>query len=29
LTPKFIFVNTFIPEDYKETEKYFAVFAQS
>ena len=29
LTPKFIFVNDFIPKAYKETEKYFALFARN
>jgi hypothetical protein len=29
LTPTFIFVNACIPRVYKETEKYFALFAQN
>ena len=29
MTPKFIFVNACIPKVYKETEKYFALFAQN
>jgi hypothetical protein len=29
LTPTFIFVNAGIPRVYKETEKYFAFFAQN
>jgi hypothetical protein len=29
LTPTFIFVNACIPRIYKETEKYFALFAQN
>ncbi len=29
LTPTFIFVNACIPRVYKETEKYFAFFAQN
>jgi len=29
LTPKFLFVNACIPRVYKQTEKYFALFAQN
>jgi hypothetical protein len=29
LTPKFIFINACTPMVYKETEKYFVLFAQN